>query len=93
MMKMGHGFPTVSEWSCENLQKGDRIGFDPALVSAERAKLLISRFEGKGLEFVPIDENLVNKVWKERPPMSFEKVFVHHLTFAGTDFHDKLNQS
>jgi Xaa-Pro aminopeptidase len=90
MMKMGHGHPSVSEWCASNLPQGARVGFDPALVSASRAKAVTERFTSKGLEFVPVAENLVNSVWADRPKISQNKVIVHELQFAGRTAEEKL---
>jgi glutathione-disulfide reductase len=89
-MKLGHGFPSVGEWISQNLPKGKKIGFDPALVSAASAKAKIKAYSEKGYEFVPISENLVNKIWENRPEMSKEKVFIHELQYTGASVAEKL---
>lgn len=91
MKKMGPD-PPVSEWISKNLEKASKIGYDPALVSAASAKSRTKFFSDKGYEFVPIEENLINKVWKSRPLMSQEKVFVHEIVYAGENIKQKLDK-
>lgn len=91
-MKMGRGFPSVGEWISENLPKGKKIGFDPGLVSAASAIAKIKAYTNKGYEFVPIQENLVNKVWTSRPQTSQAQVFIHELQYSGASVSEKLEK-
>ena len=90
MMKMATGHLTVSSWITLNLPKGSRIGFDPYLVNASAASSITSRYQSEGFEFVPHEENLVNLVWKVRPSISQDPVYVHDLQYAGKSVAEKL---
>jgi Xaa-Pro aminopeptidase len=58
---------------------GQKIGYDPMLISAS----LLARFDG--LNMVPITENLVDSTWPDRPAPPMAQVAVHELAFAGED--------
>jgi Xaa-Pro aminopeptidase len=58
---------------------GQKIGYDPMLVSAS----FLARFDD--VNMVPITENLVDSVWTDRPAPPMAQVAVHDLEFAGED--------
>ena len=45
-----------TQWIAKTLKKGDRLGFDPWLVTADQAKRFREACEGVGASFVPVDE-------------------------------------
>ena len=91
MMRMGPD-PSVSQWISQNIEKGKNIGFDPALVSVSSAKARIKAGNDLGFNFVPVAENLINKVWIERPEMSNAKAFIHELQYANQSVAEKLTK-
>lgn len=90
MMKMARGQPSVSSWITQNLPKGSRIAFDPYLVNVSSAVSRISFYQTEGFEFVPHEENFINLVWKARPGVSQDPVYVHELQYAGKSVAEKL---
>ena len=54
-------------WIAKNLKKGDRLGFDPWLVTADQAKRFREACEGVGAGFVAVDTNPIDAVWKDQP--------------------------
>ena len=90
-MRMGPD-PSVSQWISQNIEKGKNIGFDPALVSVSSAKARIKAGNDLGFNFVPVAENLINKVWIERPEMSNAKAFIHELQYANQSVAEKLTK-
>ena len=72
-----------SKWLEELMVKGDRIGFDPWLHTAES----LSRFEevvrSRNGELVSLDENPIDILWKNRPPSPLAPAVPHELIYAG----------
>lgn len=91
MMKLMVGCPRYFDWLTTNCPPGSRIGYDPYLLPANAAKNRTTSFESSGLHFVPIEVNLVNVIWADRPPLSTFPVRLHDLTFTGTDMQGKFN--
>jgi len=59
---------SLDDWTFENLDKGMRLGVDPRLISIEGAKKLEKRLGEKGIGVKYIEENLVDRIWKDAPP-------------------------
>uniref|UniRef100_A0A3Q4N6I9 X-prolyl aminopeptidase (aminopeptidase P) 2, membrane-bound n=1 Tax=Neolamprologus brichardi TaxID=32507 RepID=A0A3Q4N6I9_NEOBR len=57
---------SVAEWLISEVPKGDEIGFDPFLFSLTQEDYNIN-LESSDRSLKSITENLVDKVWKERP--------------------------
>ncbi|MDD3370489.1 MAG: aminopeptidase P family protein [Alphaproteobacteria bacterium] len=74
---------TPIAWLKENAGKKIRIGFDPWMHSAENAKCLKETLAGAGGEAVPVDRNLVDKIWKDRPERPAEPVTHLDTVYAG----------
>lgn len=91
MMKMARDHPSLSEWIISNLPPNSQIGFDPYLVSASSASSRISSYQAKGFQFIPYELNLVNQVWKNRPSISQDPVYIHELQYAGKTVSEKLD--
>jgi len=63
-------------WLAETA-KGQKIGYDPWLVSAE----FLRRFEG--LEMVPVAHNPVDEIWTDRPAPPLGQAVPYDIAFAG----------
>ena len=90
LMKEGiPGVPTVSRFLCDTLAKGDTVGINGMLMSADDTAVLRSQLgrHGIGLDvnFDPID-----RVWADRPALPDGPVFVHDVKYAGKSASDKL---
>lgn len=89
-MKMAIGHLTFVDWICQNLIKGANIGYDPALLSAEVALARTAFFRERGIDFKPINKNLINEIWADRPKMPNEKLFIHDIKYAGIPVEQKV---
>ncbi|XP_039872581.1 xaa-Pro aminopeptidase 2 [Simochromis diagramma] len=58
---------SVAEWLISEVPKGDEIGFDPFLFSLKTQGDYNINLESTDRSLKSITENLVDKVWKERP--------------------------
>ena len=70
LKKMLPGGEKWFEHVLANYPKMSRIGFDPTLVTAsinhfyvESGEERVKSFKEKGLDFVPIQENLIDSIW------------------------------
>ncbi|XP_039114032.1 aminopeptidase P1 [Dioscorea cayenensis subsp. rotundata] len=89
LMKIGED-PTVENWIADNLPKDAAVGVDPWCVSVETAQRWEQAFSKKNQRLIQLSVNLVDEVWKDRPPAQYSPVIVQPLEFAGQAVSDKL---
>ena len=91
LMKIGEpDTPSMEEFVASQLRKGQVLGMDPATVSAARARQFEESLEPKGIKVKFIAQNLVAKLWDDRPEPSLAPVITHSVRFAGEKVRDKL---
>ncbi|XP_042485183.1 aminopeptidase P1-like, partial [Macadamia integrifolia] len=81
----------------QNLPSDAAIGVDPWCVSIDTAQIWEHALAKKQKKLVQTCTNIVDEVWKNRPPPEIKPVFIHPLEFAGcavagklTDLREKL---
>lgn len=74
----------------QNLPKDAAIGVDTWCVSVDTAQKWERAFAQKQQKLVQTSRNLVDEVWKYRPPAQTNPVIVHPLQYAGQSVADKL---
>jgi len=79
-----------SKWLQANLKAGDRIGYDPWLMTAAEVKRLGEVCAAAGAQFVPVATNPIDALWVDRPPPPLAPVTLHPLEFAGEAAADKI---
>lgn len=89
LMRLGED-PTVDIWMADNLPKDAAIGVDPWCVSVDTAQRWERCFAKNQQKLVQTSINLVDEVWKNRPPAEINPVIVHPLEFAGRSVAEKL---
>ncbi len=67
-------------WLAEQLQDGGRVGFDPWLHTADEIERL--KRSAEALDFEATD-NLVDRIWPDRPPRPAVPVSAHPLELSG----------
>ncbi|MDZ5698177.1 aminopeptidase P family protein [Chelativorans sp. M5D2P16] len=80
------------KWMKANLSKNARVGFDPWLHTIGEIRRLRAALEKTGAEVVPLEQNLVDAVWDDRPGPPAEPVRIHPLAYAGETAADKLSR-
>lgn len=80
------------EWIRENLVEGARIGLDPWLHTIGDVRSLRETVEKACMEIVALEENLVDRVWEDRPAPPLAPVRIHPLELAGEKAADKIEQ-
>ena len=70
------------------IHKKLKIGFDPKLFSEAN---LISNFKTKNTSLIPIKQNLIDKIWLNRPNATIKEFFVLNSKYTGKNYKNKLN--
>ncbi len=75
-------------WLAEHAPPGARIGYDPLLVSEEG----LARYTEAGITMVPVADNPIDAIWKDRPAAPLEPAQPHRLEFAGRSSDQKREE-
>ena len=65
-----------------------KIGFDPKLFSEAN---LIKNFKAKNTSLIPVEQNLIDKIWSNRPKTKIKKFFVLNSKHVGKNYKNILN--
>jgi Xaa-Pro aminopeptidase len=74
---------SVADWLKSNVSAGQRIGFDPWLMTRAQMKQIAKGLEAAGAVLVPVEENPVDAIWKDRPEPPLAAVFEQPDELAG----------
>lgn len=83
------GVPTVEEFLAAELPENGVLGFDGRVLSVEEGKDFESALSYKNIRFA-FDEDLVGKIWTDRPPLSEEPAFLLAEKYTGESSSHKL---
>jgi len=86
------GVPSWLEWVAAELRPGEALGLDPRLVSQKDYALLKARLKDKGRNVKSLSQNLVDRIWADRPAPPRGKAEVHSLKHAGESVVSKLSR-
>jgi Xaa-Pro aminopeptidase len=90
LCKMGQPeVPTVEEWLESHMKAGQVLGFDGRSMTSGTGQSLEQAMERKGAK-VSYDQDLVGKIWTDRPPMSTAPAWELDEKYAGRSRRDKL---
>ncbi len=70
-------------WITANLPRGGKLGFDPWLQTVDGYDRFARAAQRAGGEFVPVEQNPIDAVWRDRPPAPLAPVLPHPEEFAG----------
>ncbi|MBR4579178.1 MAG: aminopeptidase P family protein [Oscillospiraceae bacterium] len=91
LYKMGEeGVPTLTAFLRDKLPQGGCLGFDGRVINAVLGKSLEEIAGEKGGR-VYAKEDLVDRIWTDRPPLSAAKAWVLEEKYAGRSTADKLS--
>ncbi|GLB39134.1 putative peptidase M24B family protein [Lyophyllum shimeji] len=91
LMKQGlPDVPTWQEFLSKNLEPSTRIGIDPKLITASDAKTINKALEPRKSTLVPIEKNLIDEVWTDRPPRPHSPVIHLDEKYSGKSPADKV---
>jgi Xaa-Pro aminopeptidase len=80
------------QWLEQNLASGDRLGYDPWLHTVESAERLAKACAAAGASLVPVEPDLFDAIWPDRPAPPLGPVRLHDVRFAGETATDKLGR-
>lgn len=79
-----------AKWLRQNIATGDRIGYAPMLFAAGEVVRLERQVREAGGELVPVEDNLVDAIWHDRPQSPAAAVELHPIEYAGRSASEKL---
>lgn len=92
LMKLISGVQRYNDWILTNMKPGSKVGFDPFLMTEQTVKARKEEFAFKSISFVPLEMNLVNEIWPNRPPMSSSPVVRLSDSYAGETLQEKVSK-
>lgn len=78
-------------WLSKNLPTSALVGIQPTLYSKDDWENLSKELNSTGKTLVPVEKNLVDMIWHDRPSRPQEPVIKLGLEFSGLGTVDKLN--
>ncbi|XP_063700008.1 xaa-Pro aminopeptidase ApepP-like [Culicoides brevitarsis] len=91
IMKMGNvGVLTRAEWLLAALGKNSKVGFDPVLVSSTEIATLTPTMTQNNHSMVPLEKNLIDSVWKNKPQPNLTPLKPHSLEYSGRNSSSKI---
>jgi len=82
--------PDTWEWLKYALTPGTCVGIDPRLVTYYNAKRARRLFRHRGLQFKFIEDNLVDRIWKDQPGLPLQLCVPHPIRYSGETTASKL---
>lgn len=83
--------PSISQWLCQNLKPGSKVGLDGMLFTMPQVEALATTLAAKDISldcsFAPIDQ-----LWLDRPALPDAPIYVHDITYAGESAHVKIEK-
>ncbi|KDE08101.1 X-Pro aminopeptidase [Microbotryum lychnidis-dioicae p1A1 Lamole] len=86
-----HGIPEVKSWQEQlaALPPSTRIGLDPTLISVGDYHTILPTLSSES-KLVPIENNLVDAIWADRPARPKNPVVLQEIKYAGQASTDKM---
>jgi Xaa-Pro aminopeptidase len=92
LFRMGEsGVPSIETFLRDSLEKGAKVAFDGKVISTEYFKNLKKTLESKEFSF-EVNEDLIDKVWQNRPTKPSTEVILHDEKYAGKSRDVKLSE-
>ncbi|XP_057164391.1 xaa-Pro aminopeptidase 1 isoform X2 [Ursus arctos] len=91
LMKMGlKDTPTQEDWLVSVLPEGSRVGVDPLIIPTDYWKKMAKVLRSAGHHLIPVKENLVDKIWTDRPERPCKPLLTLGLDYTGISWKDKV---
>jgi Xaa-Pro aminopeptidase len=86
------GVPTMFEFLRDELKKDQTVAIDPRLHTKQEADDLRNRLDNHKIKLTHLDENLVDKLWKDQPGLSDDPIMAWDVKYAGESVESKLGR-
>lgn len=83
---------SVTDWLKEHAREGARIGYDPWLHTRDWAKKAREALASRGAELVAVEQNPIDKIWRDRPEASKARLIVQPDEYAGKGSAEKRTE-
>ncbi|XP_076982087.1 xaa-Pro aminopeptidase 1 isoform X2 [Tamandua tetradactyla] len=91
LMKMGlKDTPTQEDWLVSVLPEGSRVGVDPLIIPTDYWKKMAKVLRSAGHHLIAVKENLVDKIWANRPERPCKHLLTLGLDYTGISWKDKV---
>ena len=84
--------PGLDGWLASQDLPGHRIGYDPRLMTPTAVAKLKIAAKKAGALFVAVDENPIDQIWIDQPPLPHALLRVQDERYAGESHTDKRNR-
>lgn len=81
---------SIRKWVSKDLKAGDKIAYDPLLLSKGEYDKFSDAFKKQGLILAPLSSNPLESLWQDRLPLEKPEIIPHSLAYAGVSFEQKL---
>ena len=78
-----------AKWLSKHTSSGERIGYDPKLLSPASLAQFETAAKTAEAILVPVSENPIDQAWTDRPPVPMAKLSIQPLEFSGESHDDK----
>lgn len=75
--------PTLAEWLVKNMKTGSKVGVDASLITYSEWRRINKEIKYKGINLVPLDTNLIDRMWTDRPAIPANPVKPLNIKFTG----------
>jgi Xaa-Pro aminopeptidase len=83
---------SVADWLKANASEGQRIGYDPWHTTRSQAQKIGKALGTIGAELVPVAENPLDAVWRDRPAPPLAPAIEHDEALAGRPALEKIEE-
>ena len=84
------GVPSVQDWLRQELKGGEAVGIDPQVIPHKTFLEFRDRLQDRNIQIKCLPENLIDKIWEDRPSAPTDKIHIHELIYAGEKPEEKL---
>lgn len=85
------GTPSIEEWLTSELNAGEYVGIDGSVYASKEAYNLIHKLNMKGLHVIA-DYDPFDDIWRDRPEIPKNPIFVLPEKYAGESAHSKIER-
>ncbi|MFC2157807.1 aminopeptidase P family protein [Acidobacteriota bacterium] len=86
------GIPTIKDWLLTQLKSGDNMGIDPRVITHHTFGEFKAEFDKREIHIQNIPENLVDRIWENRPAPPSEPVQILDKRYTGESVASKLGR-